>query len=293
MIERMLEGASNSVDVLASVCYHLMDKTESTGMFISLNGNKFFDITVGSFKNRDVNFGFVYDKDLEQGSYKVYNNIGVYRTRIGWFIGFVEPSGTIDTVLIDKVVASAYPIFKILVRTDNKPKDRDYLTGLPNRAVFFSQFRYYIERAKDLNSPLYVYYIDFNNFKMVNDSLGHNVGDAVIMTLSYEMQTIFLGYGELYRIGGDEFIGICFFDVDDIAAEILKERLRTIRVVADCNLDVSLSVGFMRFDFDKVSGFTTDEIIGSYVKKVEEQMYEQKSNKGVSKKIICDVCKKD
>ena len=82
----------------------------------------------------------------------------------------------------------------------------DMLTGLPNRKLFLERLSRSIARAK--RHPDYgfaVFFIDANNFKLVNDSLGHQLGDDVLREIGSRLQTNFRELDTVARFGGDEF----------------------------------------------------------------------------------------
>lgn len=85
----------------------------------------------------------------------------------------------------------------------------DTVTGLPNRAVFQRRGHEEIDRAARNKYSLAVVLIDIDNFKEVNDSFGHSVGDAALQAISGLLQQELRSYDILTRYGGDEFAAIC------------------------------------------------------------------------------------
>ncbi len=82
----------------------------------------------------------------------------------------------------------------------------DVLTGLPNRAYLFDRLRTNIARAKrDLHNGFCVFFIDVDRFKWINDSLGHLVGDRLLVELSKRLQHGIRSADFVARLGGDEF----------------------------------------------------------------------------------------
>lgn len=82
----------------------------------------------------------------------------------------------------------------------------DPLTGLPNRLLFQSRLSHALDIAKRNEYQLAVLYIDLDHFKNINDSLGHNVGDEVLVKVSERLKNRIRESDTLARIGGDEFI---------------------------------------------------------------------------------------
>ena len=83
----------------------------------------------------------------------------------------------------------------------------DALTGLPNRAAFMKRLEQEVERAK--YNPEYqfaVLFLDFDRFKEVNDTLGHAVGDQLLIAIARRLQTQLRASDMVARLGGDEFV---------------------------------------------------------------------------------------
>ena len=81
----------------------------------------------------------------------------------------------------------------------------DALTGLPNRLSFDQRLEQEMQRAKRTNKKAAVLYIDLDNFKPINDSYGHLVGDVVLCEISNRIKAELREIDCLARLGGDEF----------------------------------------------------------------------------------------
>ncbi len=81
----------------------------------------------------------------------------------------------------------------------------DALTGLPNRILFFDRLDQGIIQAKRHKEGLALFFIDLDQFKHINDSLGHQVGDKVLKTVSKRLEDIIRKEDTLSRLSGDEF----------------------------------------------------------------------------------------
>ncbi|MBT8224367.1 MAG: EAL domain-containing protein [Dactylosporangium sp.] len=97
---------------------------------------------------------------------------------------------------------------------------RDTLTALPNRAVVIDRLEHALARTRRTGSLLAVLFIDLDRFKLVNDSLGHDAGDAVLCTVAGRLSAVTRNSDTLARLAGDEFVVISedLWDTDDAIA---------------------------------------------------------------------------
>jgi len=91
----------------------------------------------------------------------------------------------------------------------------DPLTGLPNRALILDHLGLALARAERQPSPVAVLFIDLVGFKLVNDTLGHDVGDALLVAVAERLFGLLRPADTLGRLGGDEFLVVC----GDLAGE--------------------------------------------------------------------------
>ena len=82
----------------------------------------------------------------------------------------------------------------------------DVLTGLPNRALLAERSQHAINAAQQSHSPLAVIFLDLDHFKHVNDSLGHQVGDSLLVAIAKRLRSVVRNKDTVCRLGGDEFI---------------------------------------------------------------------------------------
>jgi diguanylate cyclase (GGDEF)-like protein len=101
----------------------------------------------------------------------------------------------------------------------------DALTGLPNRALIVDRLEQMILRARRTSAPVAALFLDLDNFKAVNDSLGHGAGDELLRAVAARFDGIVRGVDAVGRIGGDEFV-IVAGEISAMAGpELLAERL--------------------------------------------------------------------
>jgi diguanylate cyclase (GGDEF)-like protein len=82
----------------------------------------------------------------------------------------------------------------------------DPLTDLPNRSLLADRLRAAISRGERLGSSVALLYLDLDNFKHVNDTLGHEEGDRLLQSMAARLQACVRGKDSVARLGGDEFI---------------------------------------------------------------------------------------
>jgi len=99
----------------------------------------------------------------------------------------------------------------------------DLLTGLPNRLLLEEQLNQGIARSSESNRALAVVFVDLDDFKKINDTHGHSVGDGLLKILSEQFKQIVGIKDSVARFGGDEFI-FCFPELSDQEEAELKVR---------------------------------------------------------------------
>src|ERR671911_136516 len=123
----------------------------------------------------------------------------------------------------------------------------DPLTGLPNRALFMDRLEHTLTRAKRRGSMVAVLFTDLDNFKVINDSLGHKVGDQLLIAVAERLKTCLRPEDTAARLGGDEFTIL----VEDIAsvgeavqiAERIAEILRPPFALEEQEVFATVSTG--------------------------------------------------
>jgi len=102
--------------------------------------------------------------------------------------------------------------------------DYDALTGLPNRSLFRDRLEHAMNRTARSSELLAVMLLDIDNFKTINDTLGHNLGDMLLQVITGRLQCCVLEDDTLARLGGDEFAIVLegLAEIDEAAAVAQK-----------------------------------------------------------------------
>jgi diguanylate cyclase (GGDEF)-like protein len=101
----------------------------------------------------------------------------------------------------------------------------DPLTGLPNRTLILDRVEQMLARAARNQSPVAALFVDLDNFKGINDSLGHGVGDELLCAVAERLRGVVRHVDALGRLGGDEFVVIAEELSMDAGPELVAERL--------------------------------------------------------------------
>ncbi|MDO7927395.1 EAL domain-containing protein [Pseudomonas sp. KFB-139] len=127
----------------------------------------------------------------------------------------------------------------------------DALTGLLNRRGFYQAVEGMLLRNEHADKYLVVLYLDLDGFKQINDSLGHDAGDQVLLWVAGQLKDCLRPYDVLARMGGDEFtVVIDGFDYPEQAAKVaekLIERVSVRRQVDGVDIALGVSIGIATY----------------------------------------------
>ncbi len=102
---------------------------------------------------------------------------------------------------------------------------RDALTGLPNRALFMDRLAHALTRAEHGGANLAVLFLDLDRFKILNETLGHEVGDRLLLEVGHRITSCLRPEDTVARLGGDEFALLLEDTADLTAATAMAERV--------------------------------------------------------------------
>ena len=122
----------------------------------------------------------------------------------------------------------------------------DPLTGLPNRVLLNDRIEQALARSSRMRGMVVVMFLDLDLFKVVNDSLGHHAGDALLIDVAQRLKSAVRSGDTLARFGGDEFVVMCEDVTEDevnAIADRITSSLRQSFTSDDRNVTVTASIG--------------------------------------------------
>jgi diguanylate cyclase (GGDEF)-like protein len=154
---------------------------------------------------------------------------------------------------------------KQLARTDT-------LTGLLNRIAFNDAAQSEIDKARRFKHPFTVAYMDLDNFKIVNDKLGHSVGDALLQLVADNIKKNTRVVDIVARLGGDEFI-ILLPETGIESAQLVFRKLqeRIMEAMQENRWPTTLSIGAITY-------INPPDTVDNMIKKADSLMYSAKNS---------------
>lgn len=191
-----------------------------------------------------------------------------------------------DATIVPFIDKNGAPIRHIALLTDTTARKQneerifnlahyDNLTGLPNRVFFTQQLEHHLANNANTNTKTALLFVDLDNFKLINDTLGHVIGDTLLKKVANHLVSSVGDNVLVSRLGGDEFI-IALFDVEatdtivDITDSVLSITNYPIKLEKHETV-VSASVGISVYPDDAND-------IDSLIKNSDMAMYEAKSS---------------
>lgn len=179
--------------------------------------------------------------------------------------------------------------FKMNEKVQNRTNELDYkahhdeLTGLKNRTSMHLEIENEIKLLKDFKTKFAVLFLDLNKFKELNDTLGHDAGDAMLIEVATRLKGSVRNNDIVFRLGGDEFLVLLkniknSSEVEKITSNILKAT-KTPVMIQGKPIEISISIGVTISEDDTNS---SDEIL----KYSDIAMYAAKADKSVPYKFF-------
>ncbi len=283
---------NDSVKILQNIMTRKIQKNSLASSYAALEaildnaGSSVYvqDLETGNclFMNRSMRYNF--EKELQDGSMHAHlmkevhseNGIGeiyltdrerwyeLYYTRINW----VDGKPVLLCTLYDVTEKKSYQ------RKIEQQAYTDFLTGLYNRMCCERDLAKYVDEASKKSQKGAILYLDLDDFKHINDGLGHQYGDVLLKSISHSLQRIDGIENTCYRMGGDEFVIIIppegYPKFEQIIASI-RDIFMKPWFLKDADYYCTMSMGVVEFPD---SGSAVHELI----KKADIAMYEAKKH---------------
>ncbi len=203
------------------------------------------------------------------GNYEIY-----YEAKDRWFDLYYTRIKWVDGRLVSLCAIYEITEKKIYQKRIEQQAYTDFLTGLYNRLCCERDLVTYVEQAKTNNTKGMLMYLDLDDFKKINDGLGHQYGDVLLQDISAAIKSIDGVQNSCYRMGGDEFVIIVppeSYDRVDSILEEIKRAFATPWYLKDGDYYCTMSMGIVEFP---TAGDTVEELI----RKSDIAMYEAKKS---------------
>jgi diguanylate cyclase (GGDEF)-like protein len=195
-------------------------------------------------------------------------------------IGDEEQDIAIDTNIIEtRNLVDAFDEMRLQVHERQNLLEHqalhDSLTGLANRTLLFDRLQYAIRTSRRENKKLALLMLDLDRFKEVNDTLGHQVGDALLVEIGLRLKNTLREADTIARLGGDEF-AILLSNTEPAQAEYISKKVHTsleeMFHINDLKLYIKASIGIVLYP---EHGNTANVLL----QKADVAMYVAKRNK--------------
>jgi len=168
------------------------------------------------------------------------------------------------------IVAALASSLKRVLDQEKEFSRRDFLTGVVNRRMFQELFQNQVERTRRYRRPFTLVYIDLDNFKLLNDDFGHDIGDKVLRVVAETLKSNVRRSDIVARLGGDEFAIILPECNDKDARHVIEKAHGSLlnEMVAN-DWPITFSIGSLTSLEGKRSA-------GDLLKEADDLMYEAK-----------------
>ncbi len=205
-----------------------------------------------------------------EAEYRMRTAAGTYRWMLSRALAVRGPDGRARRLAGSQTDVTDRKVAELQLQHDAL---HDSLTGLPNRVLFQDRLEHLVRRGMRHVGTSAVLFLDLDHFKIVNDSLGHLVGDGLLVEVADRLQTALRPGDTVARLGGDEFTVLLEDLADFEEAKVVADRVLTALEapfsVSDQDLYLSASIGIAMIP----AGATADEVI----RDADAAMYRAKS----------------
>lgn len=175
------------------------------------------------------------------------------------FVPFVNEDGTLRNVV---AIHTDITEQKLAYADMIHQAQYDALTGLPNRALLLDRLGQMLRNSRRNHAQVAVLFLDLDDFKKINDSLGHEVGDELLVEVGRRLKDVIRDQDTVGRLGGDEFLvllnGTEYKEDVEIVARKIIESIREPISVEEYELVVGVSIGISIYPTD---GNTESELL--------------------------------
>ncbi len=179
-----------------------------------------------------------------------------------------------EVSLTQKELSTKYEELKRSEENNRKIAYTDYLTELPNRTAFSERLDHVMNTLRK-EEVVAIMYIDLDNFKNINDILGHSYGDELLIDVTHRLKQAIDENDYLARFGGDEFI-VLSQNIGDIG--LYEEKIRKIQKVFSYPFVLSLKEFFVTISIGVAYAPRDGKTTQSLIKNVDLAMYTAKEN---------------
>lgn len=187
----------------------------------------------------------------DQVYYCSYTRYDMYKVIIAQNRGVVQKNIPIPLILVGVYMLFAGAVILLIVRrmtsriiNEHNKANSDAMTSFSNRRAYENDIKRYDEKGYEPN--LSYVSLDLNGLKRVNDSLGHEAGDKLIIGAASVIHQCFGNYGEMYRIGGDEFAALIYADLDRLTKIKMDFKEAMDEWSKENGMTLSISYGIVR-----------------------------------------------